>query len=458
VRMPTKLKSAVAQAKAAELQQRYEFVDTAGLPEDEAVLKWIEAVMKRELPRPLHAALLSGAVLCQLVNVVRPGTVPEKLCEESSKTGSQLNFEQRARIDGYLTACNTLGIKLKFVTADLHDGTPSGLKAAVRQMQAFAAAAMLEPGFPGPMFGDARAQAAAKAELVKALANLGLEEKMALAAEKAERQRERKRRQIETDIRNEERMADRVLLEKLRKMQEEEEEALALSLLTERQDAIKAAELEKKKAHDKQVGAYTISTFLYKRGADMTKNWKKRWCLIEDGVLYYYPDASDKQKGKSPLGALNLLGSSVRPPTSIKGKGKYASTCFRLDLDERYVGKNAAMPPQEEEDDERRSDARRTKYILAAESVQGMRDWMDAIEFWSRYQGATYRRSILTTGLSEDQMLLLRQESRKSAMIQLQSSRTSIPSLPDDDNPDEEQSEEEMEEGEEEEEEEEEEA
>ena len=52
-------------------RRQYEFVETSGLADDEAALVWISAVLGITLPRPLHAALRGGDVLCMEVEQVR---------------------------------------------------------------------------------------------------------------------------------------------------------------------------------------------------------------------------------------------------------------------------------------------------------------------------------------------------------------------------------------------------
>ena len=53
-----------------------------------------------------------------------------------------------------------------------------------------------------------------------------------------------------------------------------------------------------------------------------TGGWKKRWVVIDDGVMHYYVDASDRAAGRASLGSLPLRGCSVRVPTDAKNKGK----------------------------------------------------------------------------------------------------------------------------------------
>ena len=95
-----------------------------------------------------------------------------------------------------------------------------------------------------------------------------------------------------------------------------------------------AIETQRKSDHDELMQQHFRSGFLYKRGKEtVIRNWKKRWCVLELGVLHYYTDPKEYQKGKPPLGSLSLANCSVRRPTDAKSKGKYESTCFRLDVD-----------------------------------------------------------------------------------------------------------------------------
>jgi len=59
------------------------------------------------------------------------------------------------------------------------------------------------------------------------------------------------------------------------------------------------------------VEANSLASWVYKRGANMAKTWKSRWMVIEDGYAYYYSDASDRQKGAPPLGALAFASRSA---------------------------------------------------------------------------------------------------------------------------------------------------
>ena len=59
------------------------------------------------------------------------------------------------------------------------------------------------------------------------------------------------------------------------------------------------------------------------------KSWKKRWMVVEKGVLYYYVSRQDKEAGRPALGALLL----VNATTTLEKRGKFKNTCFRVDLD-----------------------------------------------------------------------------------------------------------------------------
>jgi hypothetical protein len=165
-------------------QRLYSFVDTTGLGDEEAALKWIEAALGRGLPRPLHAALHSGAALCQLLSLIEPGIVPAAQCKESGKP-----FEQMACIDAYLKGCGKLGVKLNFMTVDLHESRD--LKAVIRQIWALAPVARKATAFPGPQLGSEKMQAEAKEKWEAAKA----------AADKRVEQEERRIRKMEREVR-----------------------------------------------------------------------------------------------------------------------------------------------------------------------------------------------------------------------------------------------------------------
>ena len=211
-------------------RDKYTYVDVASadgppMGEDEAALVWIEACLKRAsgtpnaagpttLPRPLHAALKTGAVLCRLLHAITPGaasSVPQKLCLESARP-----FEQMAAIDGYLKGCAALGVtKQTFVTADLHDA--KDLRAVTRQLWSLAAVARAPDcrgHFRGPHLGSASAAKAAAEALQVREAALAVHER------KEEKRMERERKRIEAGIKSEEIEKERKLIEALRSHEE----------------------------------------------------------------------------------------------------------------------------------------------------------------------------------------------------------------------------------------------
>eukprot|EP00004_Rigifila_ramosa_P019562 TRINITY_DN4997_c0_g1_i3.p1 TRINITY_DN4997_c0_g1~~TRINITY_DN4997_c0_g1_i3.p1 ORF type:complete len:352 (+),score=73.33 TRINITY_DN4997_c0_g1_i3:534-1589(+) len=60
-----------------------------------------------------------------------------------------------------------------------------------------------------------------------------------------------------------------------------------------------------------------MSGYLTKQG-HVIKNWKRRWCVIAHGTLYYYKDKQESE----PLGIINLSGVTIHPADSIK-KGSF---------------------------------------------------------------------------------------------------------------------------------------
>ena len=95
---------------------------------------------------------------------------------------------------------------------------------------------------------------------------------------------------------------------------------------------------------------HSSASWLYKRGG-RAKTWKRRWCVIESGVLYYFVSPGDRQGGKAALGALVLRNAEARRPTDLSGKGKHKGGCFRLDLDPRAQAATITGAPAEEEED-----------------------------------------------------------------------------------------------------------
>ena len=167
------------------------------------------------------------------------------------------------------------------------------------------------------------------------------------------------------------------------------------------------AEAKEKRVQERQhqewlmVQRNTLRGWMYKRGG-AAKAWRKRWFVLEEGTLKYFSGPRDVDRGLAPLGALVLANCSVRRPTDLKSKGKYQSTCLRLDLDLEAQMKVQASTSFAADDFEDAKDAKsgrgsdkhkedKSKYLLAAESAQGMQDWIGALDFWSARKGTTER-------------------------------------------------------------------
>mmetsp|Transcript_9269 Transcript_9269/g.23072 ORF Transcript_9269/g.23072 Transcript_9269/m.23072 type:complete len:960 (+) Transcript_9269:32-2911(+) len=403
------------------------FVDTAGCDDSEAVLRWIEEVLGESLARPLHDALKSGAALCRLLRAIDPGLVAENLCRESSKP-----FEQMACIDGYLKGCAKLGVKLKFMTVDLHDARE--LSVVPRQIFSLADAARRVPTFGGPHLGSAKDMATAKETYAACEeASRKREELVAKRAKKMERERKR----IEKDMLNEEVEAERQLLQFLREEQQRRREERARTVAEAKELRMK----EKQQQDEALVQKNTLRGMMYKRGG-AAKAWRKRWFVLEDGCLSYYSAARDVERGLPPLGKLALANCSVRRPTDLKSKGKYQSTCLRIDID--LQAQTKVQPSTsfcgEGGDDDRKNAKDKSKYLLAAESAQGMRDWISAIDFWSARKGTKERRSVIALMVTAEEQKAFMEEAHEAVIPEdpaLQGIGNSLNALEEEDDEDE---------------------
>ena len=452
-------------------RDRYTFVSVDGLPEEEAALVWIDAVLAKAaalreqpqpppLPRPLQAALKSGAALCRLMHAIAPGLIKEKQLLESTKP-----FEQMAQIDAYLQGCNRLGVtRQKFVTVDLSDGRD--LRAVARQIWALALVVRSHPElttFRGPFLGNkGEVKAAAEAmELREGIARRQAAAAKAAAKKEAKRM-EAARKRIERDIQSEEIEAERQLIERLRR-----EEDLAIESKKQAiADARAHAADEQEKRASAELASHCLSGWLYKRGG-VAKLWRKRWFAIdESGLLQYFTTPEDMKAGQAALGVLVLANASVRRPTDVKSKGKFQSTCMRLDLDPdaqissalrkvastRTLRGQSKLGASDDEDDgiglTETSSAKlptkkmgsgffgalssksggseaagaddvssaaskdKYKYLLAAESAGGMQSWMASLDWWSAKEGNDARRSVIALGVTEEEAAMLRKSAK----------------------------------------------
>eukprot|EP00903_Cladosiphon_okamuranus_P008526 g8186.t1 len=114
---------------------------------------WIEAVSGKACvtfeTKQFARNLMSGEILCTLVNAIRPGTIPHV-------HESQLGFEQVENIDNFLSACCKLGVPPHALvdTADIFEmrDTPR----VVECVHALGSAVQVScPAFAGPHLGPA---------------------------------------------------------------------------------------------------------------------------------------------------------------------------------------------------------------------------------------------------------------------------------------------------------------
>jgi len=138
--------------------------------------------------------------------------------------------------------------------------------------------------------------------------------------------------------------------------------------------------------------------------------------------MSYYANRTQADANQSALGRLNLANCSVRRPTTDHGKGKFGARCMRLDLDleEQQAfqmahgmsglaasfhldgvvpGLSSSMSKGDVDKDD--SEAK-GKYLLAAESLQSVEEWMAAMDFWSRKKGNHIRRSLIAAHIMQD--------------------------------------------------------
>ena len=118
-------------------------------------VSWLAAVTAAAAPCELeHEALrqwlMSGVVLCDLIDRVRPGCV-------AKPSASPMPFKQMENIGNYIEACRELGVPQQdlFVTVDLYEG--KNLGAVVRNIHSLGRVAQAL-GFEGPALGARLAQ------------------------------------------------------------------------------------------------------------------------------------------------------------------------------------------------------------------------------------------------------------------------------------------------------------
>jgi hypothetical protein len=111
------------------------------------VLDWIEAVIKSPVPRdqPFEKVLKDGQILCQMINVLLPGSV-----KRVAKKGS--NFQLMENLAAYQKACKKYGVcdEEIFQTPDLFEAR--NVKQVVLHLFALGRTAQVK-GFDGPTLG-----------------------------------------------------------------------------------------------------------------------------------------------------------------------------------------------------------------------------------------------------------------------------------------------------------------
>jgi len=119
-----------------EIQQKLESRFAEDFEMEDAVLDWIELLTGDEVD-DLYISLRSGEVLCQLLNVIYPGTI----AKYNKKNIPALH---RENIQKYLQACEKLGIPKHelFIVSDLYDR--KGLPAVLTNLFALARITQVE--------------------------------------------------------------------------------------------------------------------------------------------------------------------------------------------------------------------------------------------------------------------------------------------------------------------------
>jgi len=107
---------------------------------------WIEALTGTRFPASFQESLKSGVLLCQAINRIKPGSVPNINAQNSP-------FKHRENIENFVKAEKVLGMKEVdlFVTADLYEG--NNIVAVIDNIFALGSVAQKVPGFHGPYIG-----------------------------------------------------------------------------------------------------------------------------------------------------------------------------------------------------------------------------------------------------------------------------------------------------------------
>lgn len=110
-----------------------------------ACIAWIETLVGVECQEEFTSWLKDGTILCELVNVLSPGSIVKKI------KPSKMPFKQMEAIDIFLKACEYMGV-LKvdlFVTIDLYEESNPAM--VISCLQALDRISHLN-GYDGPSF------------------------------------------------------------------------------------------------------------------------------------------------------------------------------------------------------------------------------------------------------------------------------------------------------------------
>ena len=106
-------------------------------------------------------------------------------------------------------------------------------------------------------------------------------------------------------------------------------------------------------------GAAGISGWLEKKGKDLLQGWKRRWCVVENGLLQFF-ESFDSPTDKA-LGLVPLHGATLGEPKTARSR--------RSSLGGSAVG------PAWRLDTKPSDSAVHAKYILAADDEASSRAW-----------------------------------------------------------------------------------
>lgn len=111
-----------------------------------AAVQWLTAVTGVAAPNgAVQEWLMSGVLLCELINCIREGAVPKV-------SASPMPFKQMENIGNYINACRQLGVPQQdlFMTVDLYEA--KNLGAVVQNIHSLGRVAQ-RIGFEGPVLG-----------------------------------------------------------------------------------------------------------------------------------------------------------------------------------------------------------------------------------------------------------------------------------------------------------------